>query len=66
MGATLGAIELLAGSGALLICWVEEKFLPNIPENRGIVMNNTAFHKEKAIQKIIKDPVHTLLAFLFF
>ncbi|WP_279337522.1 transposase [Holospora curviuscula] len=29
-------------------------------ENRGIVMNNTAFHQGKAMQKMIKNAGHTL------
>ncbi|WP_207760923.1 hypothetical protein [Holospora curviuscula] len=48
-----------------MICWVEEKVLPNIPENRCIVMNNTDFHKGKAMQKMIKNADHTLLTSLF-
>ncbi|PPE06964.1 hypothetical protein [Holospora curviuscula] len=51
---------LLAGSIEILIFWVEELFLINIPNKKGTVMNNAAFHKGKAMQKMIKDAGHTL------
>ncbi|WP_165780761.1 hypothetical protein [Holospora curviuscula] len=48
-----------------MICWVEEMVLTNIPENCGILMDNAAFHQGKAMQKMIKNAVHTLLSSLF-
>ncbi|WP_165780838.1 hypothetical protein [Holospora curviuscula] len=48
-----------------MTCWVAQMFLPNISENCGIVMNNTAFHQGKAMQKMIKDADHTLPTSLF-
>ncbi|WP_165780696.1 transposase [Holospora curviuscula] len=60
MGSNLGAIRLLTDSVEVLMCWVAQMFLPNIPENCGIVMDNTAFHQGKAMQKIIKNAGHTL------
>ncbi|PPE04232.1 hypothetical protein [Holospora curviuscula] len=51
MGFTLGAIGLLTGS--LEIDFLgRENGAPNIPENRGIVMDNSAFYKGKANQKM--------------
>ncbi|PPE03793.1 hypothetical protein [Holospora curviuscula] len=52
MGFTLGAIGLLTGSVTVLICWVEEIVLTNIPENHDIVMVNAVFHKSKDRQKM--------------
>ncbi|PPE03481.1 hypothetical protein [Holospora curviuscula] len=59
-GSTLGAI-LLKNSVEVLLCWVEEMFLTNIPENRGSVIDNSAFHQGKPMQKMIKNSGHTLL-----
>ncbi|PPE03261.1 hypothetical protein [Holospora curviuscula] len=49
MGSTLELIELFTGSVEVLTCWVEEMFLTNIPENRGIARDNAAFHQGKAM-----------------
>ncbi|WP_104206839.1 transposase [Holospora curviuscula] len=35
--------------------------LTNILENRDSVLDNSAFHKDKVKQKMIKDAGHTLL-----
>ncbi|PPE03590.1 hypothetical protein HCUR_00955 [Holospora curviuscula] len=58
---TLGAIRLLMGSVKVLTCWVKEMVLTTPPENRGSVMDKDAFHKKKAMQKMIKNSGHTLL-----
>ncbi|PPE05694.1 transposase [Holospora curviuscula] len=62
MGSTLGATGLLTSSVniAVLICWVKKMFLTNIPENRGIVLDNAAFYQGKAVRKMIKNAGHTL------
>ncbi|PPE04202.1 hypothetical protein [Holospora curviuscula] len=54
MSSTLGLIRLCTSSVEVLTCWLEEIVLTNIPENRGSVMDNTAFHQGKASQQIFR------------
>ncbi|WP_279337359.1 hypothetical protein [Holospora curviuscula] len=39
---------MLTTSGEGLTCWVKEIILTHILENRGVVLNNAAFHQGKA------------------
>ncbi|PPE05613.1 hypothetical protein [Holospora curviuscula] len=52
MSSTLGLIRLCTSSVEVLTCWLEERVLTNIPENRGSVMDNAAFHQGKASQQM--------------
>ncbi|PPE03767.1 hypothetical protein [Holospora curviuscula] len=65
MGSTLVAIGLLTGSVEVLTCWVKKMFLPNMLENRGILMDNAGFYQGKAMQKMTKEDSHTLPLALF-
>ncbi|WP_165780822.1 hypothetical protein [Holospora curviuscula] len=52
MSSTLELIRLCTSSVEVLTCWLEERVLTNIPENRGSVMDNAAFHQGKASQQM--------------
>ncbi|PPE03708.1 hypothetical protein [Holospora curviuscula] len=48
MGSTLRPIGLLPASLEGLTCWVKKIILTHILENRGVVLDNAAFHQGKA------------------
>ncbi|ETZ05395.1 hypothetical protein K737_300172 [Holospora undulata HU1] len=40
---------------------MQQILLPNLPKESGSLMDNTTFHKVKAMQKMLEDAEHSLL-----